>query len=203
MENNYLNTTTNVYYGTLTDALAYIPVFAEGDTVQTIEVQNSRTEPADKAPTLAANKQAIIDLNGQTVTLNSTLTNNGILEIKDTETGGTLTRDGDVITNNNANATLTVSSGTINAISGYAIYNKNGGNVTIAGGNIFANSHAVYNASTGTIETSGGNISSNSGNAIRNRGSGTVNINGGTLTTGNGQYAYGIESFRRYCIRVI
>ena len=187
-ENNYQNTTSNKYYVTLTEALTDINNSEETET-QTIQVLRSKTEPAGNAPTLAANKKATIDLNGKTTTLNSTLTNNGTLEIKDTQTGGTITRAGDVITNNASNSSLTVNGGTITATNRYGIYNKATATVNVNGGSISGHT-AIYNDTNSTINVSGEDttITGTNGTGIRGY-TGRVIVSGGTISNSKQYYS--------------
>ncbi|MBR0490810.1 MAG: BspA family leucine-rich repeat surface protein [Clostridia bacterium] len=155
-QNNYLNTTTGIYYDTLATALADIPTFEEGDSIQTIQAVKSRKETDE--PVLASGTKAILDLNGMTVTLSQALKNNGTLEIISSQENGAMLRVTDKTINNNGDGTLTISSGIINNTNGYAIYNNSTGTVNVTGGSV-SGDYAIYDRFSGRINITGGTIS--------------------------------------------
>ena len=163
------NTKTPVrYYPTLAEATAGA---TSGNTIAAL---NDTTETT--APTLAAGKTAIIDLNDKTITLdNLTLTNNGTLNI----TGaGTLTGYGAHTIENRGiftkNGTSTVSNTSTNYCT---LINK--GTATINDGTITANHVAISENGNVTLNITGGTVSGNYG--IYDNDTGAINITGGEV----------------------
>ena len=132
--------------------------------------------------TATISKNITLDLKGNTLTMSNTITNKGTLEIKDTATGGTITRAGDVITNNASTSIVTVKSGSITATNGIAIKNNSTGTINVSGGTI-SGGNGIYNNANGTINVSGAttSITGTTDQGIRGL-SGNVTVSDGTIT---------------------
>lgn len=181
-------------YSELVDAIASA---APG---QTIKIQS----PIAQQVTIPADKEVVLDLNGQTISsTGSAIINNGILTISDNSLGRS---NGAIVSSGNCgiaagnNSVTTILSGTISGQEGAVITSKSSGAViNIEGGNLSAADNAVI-AGNGTkregepnvINISGGRFESN----IQSKGyiacgvyapwKDTINITGGEFIANNG-----------------
>ena len=190
-------------YDSLTKAVNAVPA----GTKTTIEIIKDFEQSLPVY--IPANKDVVIDLKGNTVTLTTGyLSNLGTLEIaSSTDANGEIvTQHKEKVCIANSGAT-TISSGKITAPSTNAIRNNESGSLTIAGGTVvgqgenlptIANyagstisvsggkvlsveSSAIYNVSSVNMTMSSGTVESTNGNAINNQGNSTVNITGGEV----------------------
>lgn len=202
-----INTT---YYTTLANAIS------QSSTTKTIQMINNTAE----CVTVPSNNNITLDLNGKNITCNtantSAITNNGILTITDTSTGGSVTSTYYAINNTGSltltsgtirstgntavynNSTATNASGTSLYINGASVISTNGvginnaqtGIVTIAEGSVKGTTSGIYNTTAGTINIglSSQTISTNSPGIYSTGGSayGVYMASGGTLNINNG-----------------
>lgn len=190
-------------YDSLTKAVNAVPA----GTKTTIEIIKDFEQSLPVY--IPSNKDVLIDLKGNTVTLTTGyLSNLGTLEIaSSTDANGEIvTQHKEKVCIANSGAT-TISSGKITAPSTNAIRNNESGSLTIAGGTVvgqgenlptIANyagstisvsggkvlsveSSAIYNVSSVNMTMSSGTVESTNGNAINNQGNSTVNITGGEV----------------------
>ena len=158
IQGKYENETSTKGYMTLKSALD------EAKTGEKIKVLQSTTET--EAPTLAADKTVVLDLNGQTTTLsNVTLTNNGTLTIAGAS--GTLTGSGaDIITNNGVLVKDTATEIASSATADYYVL-RNDGTATISAGKLTSSYGGIYNGTNAKLNMIGGTLNSTY-TAIRN-----------------------------------
>ncbi len=158
----------NTTYASLTDAIA---AASDGDTIQML------ANITDVSSTIEISKTITLDLNGHTISGNSScLVKTYVdLTVTDSGTGGKIENTngmGAVIDNY---GTLTISSGTFKS-GAHVIYTTN--TLTISGGTFTGNTSAI-NSEYGTVTISGGNFTGGT-EAILNRGY-PVTISGGTF----------------------
>ena len=140
-----------------------------------------------EAITVAEDGVIVLDLNGKTLTAQTTgtysypVTNKGSLTIQDTVGGGQIlvTVNAYAVLNN---GTLTLEGGTITCTfaGGYGV--SNGGTITVTGGAISANGYGISNKTAAIINVDGGAVTG--GNAAVYQNDGTLTVTGGTLTGG-------------------
>ena len=202
-QNNYEEVTssgTHVnYYVSLASAMANV---TSGNTIKPL---NNITETVSS--TVTASKTVTFNLNGKTVTLNSSsLTNNGKLTITGTGTLtgtsgytirniGTLTKTGASSIKNEGTSqttvivnegTATISAGTING-SYKGIETKGTGTLTISGATVTAKNYAVYSQGTANTTTApavkivSGTIESTAAVSVYNNAAGLIYATGGTI----------------------
>lgn len=187
--------TTEVYYYNLQDAI--------NTTVLTNEKINViRDFEAAYTLTVEEGKHATIDIKGFDVTTGYTITNNGTLNILDSEEEKGLLQPSVTITNNGIlnindinitqttaanlidnNKELNVSNSTLTALAGYAVNNQNTGDLNLDENTYLkANGYALYVNTTDITKIPSGNIV-----GINNATS--LEINGGVITNGSNSYA--------------
>ena len=167
MKNDYVAQVGENKFTNLKDA---VNACLEGQN-NTIAILKSFIMTESEKVTIEANKNIILDLNGQTMTIfcnTGAIKNNGTLNITDTtaDTTGRILSNGNRVIENTG--MLTIANGTIKQ-------NKPGtSQIPI---NIIQN--------TGELSINGGTITSTNAdiNAISNEEKGTITINGGTLGT--------------------
>ena len=177
----YNGSTLVSYYATLNNAFSGM---TSGNTIKPL---SNRTSEA--AATLASGKTATLDLNGKTITMTNTLTNNGTLTVSGSS--GTLTASSvNTITNT---GTLTKSGACTVKNTGstvrYAISNSGSGKVTISAGTVSGTSNgiAIYNTGTNNttsnfaVKVTGGSVTSEDDAAIKNDAAGMIYLTGGTI----------------------
>lgn len=179
---------------------ALVDAIANAVPGQTIKIQS----PITQQVTIPADKEVVLDLNGQTISsTGSAIVNNGILTISDNSLGRS---NGGIVSTKNCgiaagnNSVTTILSGTISGQEGAVITGKSSGAViNIEGGNLSAADNAVI-AGNGTnregepnvINISGGTFVSN----IESKGyiacgvyapwKDVINITGGEFVANNG-----------------
>ena len=202
-QNNYEEVTSSGahvnYYVSLASAMANV---TSGNTIKPL---NNITETVSS--TVTASKTVTFNLNGKTVTLNSSsLTNNGKLTITGTGTLtgtsgytirniGTLTKTGASSIKNEGTSqttvivnegTATISAGTING-SYKGIETKGTGTLTISGATVTAKNYAVYSQGTANTTTApavkivSGTIESTAAVSVYNNAEGLIYATGGTI----------------------
>ena len=202
-QNNYEEVTSSGahvnYYVSLASAMANV---TSGNTIKPL---NNITETVSS--TVTASKTVTFNLNGKTVTLNSSsLTNNGKLTITGTGTLtgtsgytirniGTLTKTGASSIKNEGTSqttvivnegTATISAGTING-SYKGIETKGTGTLTISGATVTAKNYAVYSQGTANTTTApavkivSGTIESTAAVSVYNNAAGLIYATGGTI----------------------
>ena len=202
-QNNYEEVTSSGahvnYYVSLASAMANV---TSGNTIKAL---NNMTETVSS--TVTASKTVTFNLNGKTVTLNSSsLTNNGKLTITGTGTLtgtsgytirniGTLTKTGASSIKNEGTSqttvivnegTATISAGTING-SYKGIETKGTGTLTISGATVTAKNYAVYSQGTANTTTApavkivSGTIESTAAVSVYNNATGLIYATGGTI----------------------
>ena len=190
-------------YDSLTKAVNAVPA----GTKTTIEIIKDFEQSLPVY--IPSNKDVLIDLKGNTVTLTTGyLSNLGTLEI-----ASSTDANGEIVTQHKEkvcianNGSTTITSGKITAPNTNAIRNNENGGLTIAGGTITGQgedlptivnyagstisvsggkvlsveSNAIYNVSSVNMTMSNGTVESTNGNAINNQGNSTVNIAGGEV----------------------
>ena len=203
---NYINTTTNVYYESLNNALYFVQ---SGEEIRVLE---NTTESYDA--TLDSTKTGVkLNLNGHTISLGTHyITNNGGLDIYSSVNGAILESenmsDSCVIKNNGTlttNATSSTSSVTIrntsNLSSACILYNASNSNAVLNSNTLltFTNSITQINASPyrkivqnyGSLNVTGaslinavtGNITDSKNEGIVNDSTGNVTVSGGTVSS--------------------
>ena len=138
--------------------------------------------------TIDSNQNIILELDGHTMTVTKTITNNGAFTINDNSTGKILINvSSNLIDNNNS---LTINGGYLSSVQNTINVLENGV-VTINDGTIKStNNSAIKNAGSVTIED--GFIDSDSSNII-NSNNGNLSINGGTIGVIDKNYSnYGV-----------
>ena len=152
---NYIEYNTSgaevAVYTTLADALS------SGTSGNTIKPVTTLTDASESDPTIASGKTLTFDLNGYTVTMERTITNNGTLTVSGS---GTLT---------NSTATTITNTGTLTKSGTSTISYTD--ETSIA--NVAISNSGIYNQNAGTVS---------GGCAIRNLDSGKCRIQGGTVT---------------------
>mgnify|MGYP000431267170 CR=1 FL=1 len=202
-QNNYEEVTSSGahvnYYVSLASAMANV---TSGNTIKAL---NNMTETVSS--TVTASKTVTFNLNGKTVTLNSSsLTNNGKLTITGTGTLtgtsgytirniGTLTKKGASSIKNEGTSqttvivnegTATISAGTIDG-SYKGIETKGTGTLTISGATVTAKNYAVYSQGTANTTTApavkivSGTIESTAAVSVYNNATGLIYATGGTI----------------------
>ena len=202
-QNNYEEVTSSGahvnYYVSLASAMANV---TSGNTIKPL---NNITETVSS--TVTASKTVTFNLNGKTVTLNSSsLTNNGKLTITGTGTLtgtsgytirniGTLTKTGASSIKNEGTSqttvivnegTATISAGTING-SYKGIETKGTGTLTISGATVTTKNYAVYSQGTANTTTApavkivSGTIESTAAVSVYNNAAGLIYATGGTI----------------------
>ena len=211
----YKNVITGSYYETLKDAFNNL----QNDSQNTIRVLRNVNDESEESPTVIEGKTAVLDLNGHTLTMDNSITNNGNLtvtgsgeltnstdaNITNTITG-TFTKEGTSTISNSSNSLYIINNQGIakfsegNVIAGYrAINNQTNGRLVVSGTNISANDMAIYNAGTASSSSepsvliSSGTITSSLKQGIQNASAGTVYMSGGVVTS-NGANTYGIQN---------
>ena len=202
-QNNYEEVTSSGahvnYYVSLASAMANV---TSGNTIKAL---NNMTETVSS--TVTASKTVTFNLNGKTVTLNSSsLTNNGKLTITGTGTLtgtsgytirniGTLTKTGASSIKNEGTSqttvivnegTATISAGTIDG-SYKGIETKGTGTLTISEATVTAKNYAVYSQGTANTTTApavkivSGTIESTAAVSVYNNAAGLIYATGGTI----------------------
>ena len=194
----YCVTVDGVKYASLSEAIA---VAGEGAEMSLIaDVAESVTVPAGKS--------IVLDLAGFTLAggdngkggVNNTITNKGVLTIKDssaaktgavmggTDAGsGTAGRSGIALVNE---GTCTIESGTVKrgddgTFGNYTVYNKEAGTMIIKGGAVTNNSNtSSLIRNDGVMEIAGGEITQMKFNAVKND-VGKLTITDGVITSGD------------------
>ena len=178
-----------IYYTSLQGAIDATRVNVTDDDRDTVTIV--KDIQLSSAANVAGVRNMILDLNGHTITVNSSLdrviNNSGNLKITDSSAD-----ESGEITIYSSNA------GTYNTQKGtYGIYNNESGNIEIAGGMIECSTNAsynyaygIYNASSGKVEISEGTVNANNSSAyhaygIYNYSTGSVEVSGGTISSNN------------------
>ena len=160
----------------------------------TIKAEFSETSRSEAASTLASGKTATLDLNGKTITMTGTLTNEGTLTVSGSS--GTLTSSTvQTITNTGAGTFTKSGASTISNTGSYAVINNSGTkNVVITEGNITGTgNNAIYSTSTGTITIGTSGNSSVTSPAITgcigvaSASCGLLTVNSGKITATGGE----------------
>ena len=209
-QNNYEEVTSSGahvnYYVSLASAMANV---TSGNTIKPL---NNMTETVSS--TVTASKTVTFNLNGKTVTLNSSsLTNNGKLTITGTGTLtgtsgytirniGTLTKMGTSSIKNEGTSqttvivnegTATISAGTIDG-SYKGIETKGTGTLTISEATVTAKNYAVYSQGTANTTTApavkivSGTIESTAAVSVYNNAAGLIYATGGTIKQQGSNY---------------
>ena len=182
----------NIYYSSLGEAVTKCE---EGQTITML-----RGIVLGTAEEIPSDKNIIIDLNGKTLSSNSSdyvIKNNGKLEIKDTsaqDEKGKITSTTSDIIYNAENAKLVISNGTLEERSNNKKAIDNNGEVTLKGAGKIVTasnySYSIYNNTTGTVNIAENSIITMSDGyeayGIYNN-AGTVKISGGTMS---GTYSF-------------
>ena len=198
------------YYPTLSSA------FTNATSDNTIKPLKNVTETV--AVTMPAEKSLILDLNGKTISISTTITNNGTLQVNDstnkgnlkttksiTNTGNIIVNSGNIVgsgsvqtmINDATTANITINGGVVSAVADaniVTLYNKSG-EIMINGGTVTSKYRCITNTTANaSITITGGTVSAVGGSKITYQAeavyaaAGTLNVSGGNLSAEKGEY---------------
>ena len=189
------------------------------DNPTVIKLGHNFQIPNDKTANVNVNKYVILDLNGQTLSLNGRIDVIGSLTVQGSGTlecvnltnasidiyGGTFTLSGGTLACDGTSNGVVIHSGSKFVMTGGEI-NGDGPNllvsseedatIEISGGTITKDGPGAAISSAGTVSITGGTITSiyRSGSAVSITSTGTLTVSGGTLQNTGGGYSLNIEN---------